>query len=111
MRLGSTGLWGVVCVCAAMASGCSGLGLFSKSQIVTAERLEPGGKGLFVVRPPAGDAECSVTVKTRTRREQLACNSEFLVSCDASRPDDKPFCTLMRERGPVRDSIYPADRR
>lgn len=78
---------------------------------VTAARLEPGGKGLFVVRPQAEAPECVEALSSPNGATPVDCTSEYLVSCDASAPENRPFCTLMRERGPVRESIYPGDRR
>jgi hypothetical protein len=92
-------------------SGCSLFMPASHSATVTAERLEPGGKGLFVVRPQSDDPECLLKVPSPNGRTPLDCASEYLVACDASTPESKPFCSLVREKGPVRDSIYPAGRR
>ena len=78
---------------------------------VSAERLEPGGKGLFVVRPHADEAECLLKVQSPNGRTPLDCSSEYIVACDASTPESKPFCSVVREKGPVRDSIYPGSRR
>ena len=79
--------------------------------MVTAQRLEPGGKGLFVVRPQADDPECFEQPKSPNGQTPVDCASQYLVGCDASAPASKPFCTLMHEKGPVRDSIYPGNGR
>ena len=77
---------------------------------VSAERIEPGGKGLFVVRPSSMDQNCEVGIRT-PGDPTIDCNSEYLVGCDGAAPDNQQFCSLMREKGPARDSIYPAGKR
>ena len=52
-----------------------------------------------------------MNVKAAGSSAPVRCDAEFLVACDASLPDSQPFCYLMREKGPVRDSLYPASRR
>jgi hypothetical protein len=76
---------------------------------VTAERIEPGGKGLFTVRPSSMDPKCSSKVNAPGGND-VDCNTEYLVGCDASAPEGQSFCSAMREKGP-RDSIYPTSRR
>jgi hypothetical protein len=94
-------------------TGCAALASFGGggSTTVTAERLEPGGKGLFVVRPYASDPECVEQLQSPNGKTPVDCNAEFLVGCDASAPDSKQFCTLVQEKGRARDSIYPGNRR
>jgi hypothetical protein len=77
---------------------------------VTAERIEPGGKGLFTIRPSSYDNKCEVKVKATTGDAPVDCNTEYLVGCDASAPEGQSFCWAMKEKGP-RDSVYPAARR
>ena len=76
---------------------------------VTAERIEPGGKGLFTVRPSSLDPKCSSKIAAPGGND-VDCSTEYLVGCDASAPEGQSFCSAMREKGP-RDSIYPASRR
>jgi hypothetical protein len=76
---------------------------------VTAERIEPGGKGLFTIRPSSLDPKCSSKVAAPGGND-VDCSTEYLVGCDASIPEGQSFCSVMREKGP-RDSIYPASRR
>jgi hypothetical protein len=73
--------------------------------------VEPGGKGLFIVRPEPSSKNCKVTVITENGASHTDCKAEYLVGCDASVPAKQPFCWLIRELGPVRESIYPANRR
>ena len=95
----------------ALLSGCSAVALLGNhSAVVTAARLEPGGKGLFVVRPQADDPECVDRLQSPNGQTPVDCTSEYLVGCDGSTPANQPFCTLMREKGPVRESIYPGNR-
>lgn len=100
----------LVCCAVLFLSACSIAGAMGHTT-VTAERLEPGGKGLFVVRPYDGEKDCAEAIKGTNGAKVVDCNSEFLVGCDATTPDGRPFCVLMKEKGLVRDSIYPAGKR
>jgi hypothetical protein len=95
----------------ALLPGCFLFGPLAGHSPVTAERIEPGGKGLFVVRPHAEDADCQLKLASPNGTTPLDCSSEYLVACDASAPESKPFCSVVRETGPVRDSIYSASGR
>lgn len=77
----------------------------AKASPVMAARLEPGGRGLFVVRPPSAPDGCTISAGNPT---PLACTNAYLVSCDATLPESEPFCRVTPEIGPVRESIYPA---
>jgi hypothetical protein len=83
----------------------------SRGTTVPAERLEPGGNGLFVVRPYSSDPECVESLQSPNGRTPVDCNAEFLVGSDAAAPDSKQFCALVQEKGRVRESIYPGNRR
>lgn len=88
-------------------AGCGGLGALTgpAKSPVTAARIDPGGHGLFVIRPPSGPDGCNIAVQGSA---PLECDNEYLVSCDATLPDNEPFCRVTPELGPVRESIYPA---
>jgi len=98
-----------ILACLVVASSLSGCFTAFQSVGVTAERLEPGGKGLFVVRPSSMDPKCSSKIAAPGGND-VDCNTEYLVGCDASVPEGQSFCSAMREKGP-RDSIYPSSRR
>jgi hypothetical protein len=107
--VGSLGVIGIVGV---LTAGCGfGAALLSTKTDATAERLDPGGKGLFTLRPPMSVEECRENVHAAGSSAAVQCDAEFIVGCDASLPEDQPFCYLMKEKGPVRDSLYPAARR
>jgi hypothetical protein len=91
-----------------LSFGCSLFGGLIGPPVVSAERIEPGGKGLFVIRPPTPRDGCEVKVASQRGALPVGCESQFVVGCDASIPESRPFCMLMREKGPVRESIYPA---
>jgi len=89
-------------------AGCGGIGSMlgtAKPAPVTAARLEPGGRGLFVVRPPAGATGCTIGV---AHSPEIECDSQYLVTCDATAPENEPFCHVTEETSPARESIYPA---
>ena len=73
--------------------------------------VEPNGKALFIIKPNATYEGCAVDVATKAGDVLVDCDSEYLVGCDASVPKDTPFCWVIEEVGPVRDSAYPRDRR
>ena len=63
------------------------------------------------LEPHADEADCQLKLASPNGSTPMDCSSEYLVACDASTPESKPFCRVVRESGPVRDSIYPASRR
>jgi hypothetical protein len=69
--------------------------------------VEPGGKALLVVRPDVADKDCTVKVATAKGDATTGCGNHFIVGCDASAPETMPFCRIIKEVGPVRDSAYP----
>jgi len=92
----------------ASTAGCGGLGAMLSGPArlpVTAARVEPVGRGLFVVRPPAGSPTCTIAV---AHSPQIECDNQYLVTCDATAPESEPFCHVTEEASPVRESIYPA---
>lgn len=96
-----------------ITSGCSAVTAFSSKAVptVTAERLEPGGKGLFVVRPFLSDDECQLKLQAPNGATPVDCDSQFIVGCDGAIPESRPFCSLIHEQGPSRESLYPGARR
>ena len=95
--------------------GCSLLSQVSSSLSGTSDVkmtvVEPNGKALFIIKPNAEYKGCAVEVATRGGETPVDCESEYLVGCDASVSKDTPFCWVIEEIGPVRDSAYPRDRR
>jgi hypothetical protein len=92
-------------------SGCSTMSMSMIDASVRMVDVSKNGKALFVVSPKYLDNQnCDVLVKGKTKN-MVSCNSEYLLSCDANRPTNKPFCELMTEKGSVRDSYYPKKRR
>ena len=95
--------------------GCSLLSQLSSSlsgsSDVKMTVVEPNGKALFIIKPNADYKGCAVDVSTKAGDVPVDCESEYLVGCDASVPKDTPFCWVIEEVGPVRNSAYPKDRR
>lgn len=108
---GRVSLLVLLAVTGAALTGCSTLSVLAARSTVSAERIEPGGKGLFVVRPSAEDPACEEKLQSPNDAMPVDCDSEFIVGCDGATPDGKPFCALVREKGRVRNSIYPGNRR
>ena len=73
--------------------------------------VKPGGKALLLVSPDFLSAECTQAVEADGKPTKINCRSAYLVSCDASRSANGPFCTLVEEKSHSRASAYPASRR
>lgn len=67
------------------------------------------GKGLFIVQPLIDDPKCKVDVNGG--EAELDCNSEYVISCDITLPNTRPFCSLVSEIGVDRQSAYPREKR
>lgn len=99
---------------AILLPGCSVLSAVTSMSVTSDVKLtvvEPNGKALFIIKPDANYEGCAVDVNTKAGDVPVDCESEYLVGCDASVPKDTPFCWVIEEVGPVRDSAYPRDRR
>ena len=75
--------------------------------------VEGGGYGqaIFIVEPSVGSDECSIAVERGEPKGRLGCNSEYLIACDISIPDRKPFCRPVSEIGVQLESTYPKELR
>ena len=111
----STRFWSMV-TCLALVgggatSGCAAFPFAKPVAEVEMVSVAPGGKALLLVRPDAHHSRCRVDVATGDGSVVADCDAQYLVGCDASAPSSEPFCRLVREAGPVRDSAYPEERR
>lgn len=104
-------------ITAVFGSGCGTFSSISKAlgtdtpSDIEMVVVEPGGKGLFVIRPDVNIKDCMVEVETKGGLSKTDCTNQFVVGCDATVDEDTPFCWLVTEVGPVRDTAYPKKRR
>ena len=102
---------GLLLVVLVTGGGCAGLPSGRMSAEVEMVSVAPGGKALLLVRPNAHYGRCVVDVGAEEASVAVDCDAQYLVGCDAAGPSSEPFCRLVREVGPVRDSAYPEARR
>ncbi len=102
----------LLCLVGICTTAC---GLFATQTIQTGHvyMAEGGtfGKAVFIVSPVNTDPDCQIEVDSQDGKRLLDCNSEYVIGCDVSIPGTQPFCQLVTEIGPERDSSYPKTRR
>jgi len=76
------------------------------------------GKAIFVVYPSVqpgvyggANTECYLDVPTTDGNKRIDCNTQYVVACDRDIAADRPFCTIVSEIGPDRESAYPKHKR